>query len=566
VDRGSANGLVLVTSRVGAAPAWGATCVLHEVPSLSPAEGARILIDVAGDRAGGVQQAAVLAGLLAGVPLAIRQAARYLASSAAALDGIKTFHAYGEALESRFLALLEASPGSTSPRDSVLLTWEISLDRLERHGMRDARWIMRLLGEFADAPIPSSMIHSEILGRGRLLRLGNGLVAEHPRLLGRWRRAVGFRRDEHRGVRTLTALVEVGLLDLTADSVACVVAHPLVRRHSDALVMDDRPLHKDLFTAAVAIVRGTTAELNPQDPAASPALAMLAPHLERMLNRCAADASLGHRAAVVDAANVVAHALYTHGDYVRACSLSASTVAFARRVLPAGHRVLLAAEHAYGRALVIMGRLSSAAVFLRSLAETKRRRLGARDRDTLRTVFNLAYVQRELGEVNEALATFRHLLGVYREDLGEDHELTLRVRTYVAETIALGGDLGRARTELEDVRQRCRKLPSSDERLILHVAKILVRTLTSMELLEEAEVTSRQLLDDAAAVYAGDHPEMLDIRHDLAVVRARRGSVAEAESMLTDILEARRNHLGAGHPDAVSTEKELARLRSRVIE
>jgi hypothetical protein len=36
--------------------------------------------------------------------------------------------------------------------------------------------------------------------------------------------------------------------------------------------------------------------------------------------------------------------------------------------------------------------------------------------------------------------------------------------------------------------------------------------------------------------------------------------------MLADILEARRNHLGAGHPDAVSTEQELARLRSRVIE
>jgi tetratricopeptide (TPR) repeat protein len=570
--RGSANGLVLVTSRVGIATAWGTTCVLHGVPRLSATAGAQILVDAVGERAGTLREGAVLADLLAGVPLAIRSAARYLTSSAAALDGITTFKAYGETLDGRFHGLLDAASDPDRPRDSVRLTWEISLDRLEHRGIQQARWIMRLLGEFADAPLPASTIHSETLGRGPANRVANSVVARHPQLFRYWLRAARLLRSRS-GARpgecdpALAALVDIGLLDLdtvygagAVDAAPCVISHPLVRRHNDALLAEDRVLHRSLFAAGVALVRSTTASLNPYDPSDYSVLAMLAPHVEKMLNRCTDDSSLRNKAAVVQCANVVCLALYGHGDYVRAYSLSALNVRFTRRFLRPGTRVSLAAEHAYCRALLLMGQTPVAVIALRKLADESRRRLGERDQATLSTQFNLAYAERETGQVEKAQAIFQEVLRVRLARLGESHVTTLRTRTYLAETMAISGDLAAARRELEDIRNRCRSVLRPYDHDSLYVGKVLARTLSLTGRLSDAAAIFDQLLQEASRTYAKDHPEIMDIRHGLAATRAQQGRTEEAATMLKDILEARGRQLGHGHPDTVNTAAELSRL------
>ena len=559
-----------MTSRVAIAAAWGTTCVLHNVPRLSAAAGAQILVDAIGDRAGTFDEGAVLADLLAGVPLAIRSAARYLTSSAAALDGITTFRAYEEALEDRFHGLLDASAETSRPRDNVRLTWEISLDRLEQRGMRQARWIMRLLGEFADAPLPASIIHPEVLGRGPATRLSNWVVARHPH----WNRATRSLLSR-KGARpggcdpALAALVDVGLLDLDTvrgngppNAVPCVISHPLVRRHNDALLAEDRALHRSLFAAAVALVRSATARLNLEDPFELSELAMLAPHIEKMLNRCSDDSSLRYRAALVDCANVVCWALYGYGDYVRTYSLAALNVRFARQLLRPGRRVSLAAEHAYCRALLIMGQAPVAVIALRELADRSRRCLGARDQDTLKIQFNLAYAERETGQAEKALSIFREILHIRLADLGESHAVTLRTQAYLAETMASNGDLADARRELEGINNRCRSTLRPESPASLYVGKVLARTLKLMGLLADAEASFNQLLRVASRTHVQDHPEVLDIRHGLAATWILQGRVDEAVPMLEGIVQARGRQLGPGHPDTLNTAAELSQLRA----
>ena len=160
VARASAAGLTLVTSRDGNTDVWGGRAVVHPVEPLSPQDGADILLDLAGPSAGSRAEAVALAGRLGGLPLALRAAGRYLSSTSARMDGVVTFPAYCAVLANRFADLLGPVSAESNPRDVVITTWELSLDLLAVRGLPQARPIMRLIGQFAPAPIPAR------IGRG----------------------------------------------------------------------------------------------------------------------------------------------------------------------------------------------------------------------------------------------------------------------------------------------------------------------------------------------------------------------------------------------------------------
>jgi hypothetical protein len=102
VIRATGAGLVLVTSRQGDRQLWGDGAALHQVDVLGDTDGAQVLLDNAGNGAGTDVEAAALSKRLGGLPLGLRAAGSYLASTRAALDGVSTFTDYAHALETRF--------------------------------------------------------------------------------------------------------------------------------------------------------------------------------------------------------------------------------------------------------------------------------------------------------------------------------------------------------------------------------------------------------------------------------------------------------------------------------
>ena len=142
--RSTRSGLVLVTSRAGDPEVWGPVAQVHRLEPLDEANGAQVLLDLA-PNAGDRTAAQSLSAQLGGLPLALRQAGSYLASSFATAA---TFAQYQQALSVRFAELMGRG---IDDRARVIATWELSLDALAVQGVGQARPLLRVLSCFASA-------------------------------------------------------------------------------------------------------------------------------------------------------------------------------------------------------------------------------------------------------------------------------------------------------------------------------------------------------------------------------------------------------------------------------
>lgn len=164
-------GTVLVTSRDGTED-WGPWCHRRRLGMLSAADAAVVLADNAGryPRLGSEDDAQMLAARLGGLPLALRIAGSYLASSAALPPAftdagtITSYQGYREAMDcGQPRQELSPSTGQMTKVEVQTLigrTWELTLDRLDARHMPEARLILQLLASFADAPIPYELLLS----------------------------------------------------------------------------------------------------------------------------------------------------------------------------------------------------------------------------------------------------------------------------------------------------------------------------------------------------------------------------------------------------------------------
>jgi hypothetical protein len=133
----------------------------------------------------------------------------YLASTTAWLEEVGSLAKYQTALSERFTALLGPVTGQEDPRTLVTLTWELSLDRLMAQGLPQAREVMRLIGCFASAAIPVSVLVPNRTGKPThrvRLKVISALTARVQR---------GIRIREQAWRRTVAALCDLGLLDLS---------------------------------------------------------------------------------------------------------------------------------------------------------------------------------------------------------------------------------------------------------------------------------------------------------------------------------------------------------------
>lgn len=240
------QGSVLVTSRDGRRNRWPSWTTMLPVESLTPDDGAQVLLDLAPE--GGTHgDARALAAALGGVPLALELAGRYLASAATdpfpPPDAITSFTDYRAFFEQRLTALPldEAPPSGDRDRRVLSTTWEISLDLLTAQGHEFARPLLRLLACSAATPLPyRPFLDLRILGRHELFA-----GVSHGRLGG-----------------SLRALAGLGLIAFeTADGAEAewgrtVTLHPLVRavtrgnlKHS-GMFENCRDLFVDLLEAA----------------------------------------------------------------------------------------------------------------------------------------------------------------------------------------------------------------------------------------------------------------------------------------------------------------------------
>ncbi|MFE2151793.1 hypothetical protein ACFXAO_17405 [Streptomyces lavendulae] len=255
--RPSRSGLTVVTSRVGNPLLWGTESVCRVVDVLSADDGAKVLIDLAGE-VGPVEEARALALRLGGLPLALHLAGSYLgkvrrnlgsAFGAIRARPVGDFTGYTAELDRLGAPLLDAGEplrfGTDAGRLRRLVshTWEMSLDLLTQQGLPEARLLMRVLSCFAPGPFPAVL-------------LAHGLITPEGKS------PEGFQDGE----AAVDALVDVGLLRMVDANVSigetgaanaadlCVAAHPLVLEMNAAQVRSGNGA-AEIWRAAADVTR-----------------------------------------------------------------------------------------------------------------------------------------------------------------------------------------------------------------------------------------------------------------------------------------------------------------------
>jgi tetratricopeptide (TPR) repeat protein len=562
VARGSGYGLTLVTSRNGDRQAWGDGMVIHAVRPLEAEDGADVLLDLAAPAAGSRADAIALAARLGGLPLALRAAGRYLSSTMARLDGVRTYGAYLDQLDARFAVLQGPAVAESGSRDIVMTTWDASLDLLAARGYPQARPFMQVIGQFAAAPIPAALLAPESLAASGLFSAAGGRPG-WPRGRGKPRLA------GHELRKVVAALASLALLDMIdyepapmtgprlpcPAPIPCLMAHPLVVEVYRQALRQDKSVEQAAITAVLAMVSAAAQAADPGSLADAATWPLLAPHVE-LLAASIPGLPSGQVARFAASAERIAVGLRHGGDYHAALHL----VIKAREAvgqLSAGHPAVLALRHIYAYVIDDLGRFEDAEGEYRGILAARVRSLGPRDPLTLTTRNHLAFALSRQGRFAEAEDEYRTVLEARTNLLGPEHRDTLTTRGNLADVLYGQQRYDEAEQHYEAVLQAQIRVLGPEHPRTLTTRNNLARNRNRQGKHQEAEAELRDILSLRRSSRGAEHPSTLATRNDLAVSLASQGRFAEARKEFQDVLESRKRILGDKHPDTMATAKEL---------
>jgi tetratricopeptide (TPR) repeat protein len=543
--RPSHTGLLLVTSRDQDTTTWGAAAQLIRLGPLDADAGAQVLL-AAAPQAGTPEEAAALATRLGGLPLALYAASAVIREPAAAL---RSFVAYQQALASRSLSVLPELPArpdltdQNTARSLVGHTWELSLDQLDAEGLGVARPLLRLLALFAEAPIPRTLLTTELMDQvtGQTVSAATLNAA-------------------------VTGLRRYGLLD-TPDltrthQIVTLALHPLVRETS-LLLLEQHPestqwrealsswLIKQVSqTAATGHIGWDTARL-----LAPHALQLIGPHSE---NR---DTFRPAR----EAFNILAKQLRLAGSYTAALGLYQRCLDAEELMLGAEHPDALNSRNNLANALRDLGEYQRAAQLHKQTLTVRERVLGPEHPDTLNSRNNLANALRDLGEYQRAAQLHEQTFSVRERVLGREHPDTLKSSNNLANALRDLGEYRRAAqlyqraAQLHEQTLTIRKRVQGPEHPdTLNSRNNLADALYGLGKYQRSAQLHEQTLAIRERVLGPEHPDTLNSRNNLAAALSDRGEYQRAAQLHEQTLTVRERVLGPEHPDTLGSRNNLA--------
>ena len=507
-------GHVLITSR---ARAWAEVAVPVEVDVLARAESAAIL---QGRVSGlGVSDADRLAAELGDLPLAVAQAAGFMAET-----GMPAGQ-YLDLLATQAGTLLDqAATGSSYPRSLSAVT-RLAAGRLDREDPAAAR-LAGVCAFLAPEPVPGDLFTSVpgVLPGELAARAADPLA---------WRQV---------------------LARLARQSLARIDQRGLVMHRLTQAILRDR------LTAEQAAATRTCAEAvlaaadpgDPYDPVSWPRWAQLMPHL--LAADLAATGSPGLRRTACDACEY----LMARGDTRTAHDLAADLRQHWRGRLGDDHENTRAAANHLAWALRAMGRYAEARDLAQDTLDRRRLVLGEDHPDTLASANNLANALPYLHEYQAARDLHQDTLDRRRRVLGEDHPDTLRSANNLAIALSHLHEYQAARDLHQDTLDRRRRVLGEDHPETLRSANSLAIDLANLGEHQAARDLDQDTLDRRRRLLGEDHPDTLRSADSLAVVLRALGEYQAARDLDQDTLARRRRVLGEDHPSTLRSASHLA--------
>jgi tetratricopeptide (TPR) repeat protein len=589
-------GHVLITSRTWD---WAELAVRVEVSVLARAESVVILMGrVPGLSKGEARQ---IAAALGDLPLALAQAAAYMAGTGtAATDYLKL-------LEERTAQIMDLGQSAIYPQSLSAVT-RLAFDRLQADDPAAAEAVA-ICAYLAPEPIPTYWIPRAATYLPNLLAAKAtdpvvwGQVLDHIH-----RRALC--RLDHKGVlmhRLTQGIVRKSLEPdhaaaiRSAAEAALIAAHPgdtdspdnwprwaLVVPHLlaiDPASSSNRRLRSMACeTARYLVIHGDTAAARdlagimyqrwrdldgPDEPSVLSAginLAFARRELgnypdalqlgEEILSRCRSVLGDDHPVTLT-AANDLAGTLNRLGDYRAARALDEDTLERRRRVLGDDPRTL----DSMSNLAVDMKQMSDLAGALELEEDTLARRRRVLGNDHLRTIEsigNLAVTLSTLGTPQRARELAEEALAGFRKVFGDNHPHTLIQGLNLAEYLRELGN-SQAALKLDEVTlPRIRRLLGDDHFITLIAVNNLAEDLRLLKNTQAARELDEDTLERRRRILGEDHPETLTSAANLASDLREMGDAQAARDLDEDTLARRQRVQGRDHPDTLQSERNLA--------
>jgi hypothetical protein len=563
---------VVTTRRLDAALLDGRTLI--DVGLFTPEEAVDYLNGKLGDRPDRLDEAAELAEDLGRLPLALAQAAAYIADLGLTCAG------YRRRLHQRSLTALRPRTLPDDQRTPVALTWNLSIKLADADTGSIAGMLLQLAALLDPNGIPHRLFTTTAVTRYCSARTGQPVTGD----------------DTHDALRALHRLSLVAGTDPADTDRGLVRMHALLQR----VVRENTPAQHEhpLAVAAADAINELWPGHEPDARTAHPLRAnatTLHHHTGRHL--WAADAghpvlfhtgnSLGQTGLVAAARDYFHHLHLTAvqhlgadhpgtfttrygfahwrgeaGDAAGAAAAFEQLLTDRLRVLGPDHSDTLDTRSTlaqwYGRA----GDAAGAAAAYEQLLVDRRRMLGPMHPDTLDTRHNLIWWRGEAdGDPSAAVSAYEHLLPDQLRVLGPDHFNTLATRANLAVYRRLAGDPAGALVELEAlVVDQVRVLGPDHPRTLL-TRSFLADCLRDTGDPDGAATALERLLTDQVRVLGEDHPYSQTTHRSLAIWRSEAGDFVGGAEMLANLLSHQVRVLGPDHRDSLDTRRILAHWR-----
>ncbi|MGI5240693.1 tetratricopeptide repeat protein [Dactylosporangium sp. CA-139066] len=476
-----------------------------------------------------LDEAADLAADLGHLPLALAQAAAYIA------DQDLTCAGYRQRLTRRRLDALRPAVLPDGQHTAVADTWALSIEAADAATGGIAGVLLQLAGLLDPNGAPSALFTTTAVAGYCSERTGRPVDGD----------------DAHDGLR---ALHRLGLLTAppSGDEAGLVRMHALLQR----VVRENTPTEHQhgLAVAAADAIDGLWPG-HEQDAATAQLLRANTTILHQHTGT--------HLWTTTDAAHPI---LFRTGSSLGETGLVTAARDYFQQLHSAATTILgpdhpdtldIRGELAYWRGKA--GDPAGAAAALERLLDDQLRVLGPDHSDTLVTRMELARWQALAGDPAGAASALQRLLADRVRILGPDHPGTLVTRHELAYWRGEAGDPAGAASALEQLLADEVRVHGPDNPHTLTTRHSLAHWRGEAGDPAGAAAALEQLLADKARVHGPDHPDTLITRRYLAHWRGEAGDPAGAAAALEQLLADEVRVLDQDHPQILRTRQALAR-------
>lgn len=514
-----AGGRVVVTSRL--AIGWQQVSTVVSINVLTPAEAADLLAGIiTGGRERDIDGTAELCAELGYLPLAVEQAAAFLAQSPSTV----TPRVYLGMLR-KYPAAMHARGGAATPPERTLARiWRVTLNHIATVEPFAVELLLTLAWWAPDT----------------VLAIMLDELGDPPTVMA----AVGV----------LTAYSMI----TTDPGTGAVSVHRMVQAVGRIPDSDDPHRPKTAVEAArnrasQALVRALPTTLT--DPASWPAWRALLPHAEALADHSQPDTDTHTTATIL---HNTATFLTNQGLPSRAIPMHERALADCERMLGDDHPHTLASRSDLATACQAVGNLGRAIPLFEQTLTDCERVFGDDHLDTLASRNNLAAAYQAAGDLGRAIPLFERTLTQQERMLGDDHLNTMAILSNLAGGYQAAGDLGRAIPLFEQTLAKRERMLGDDHPDTLASRNNLAGAYQAVGDLRRAITLYERTLTQQESVLGDDHPDALCSRNNLAVVCQAAGDMGRAIPLFEQTLAKREHVLGNDHPATLISRNNLA--------